>query len=156
MRTTGWFVNGIDGRHVLLGLIAFFGVMLVANSLLVYYALDTFSGGDRPDPYRAGLRYNDTIAAAERQAALGWQSDVAYDDDRGRLSLRFVIRQTRRSGASILKAPSAARRQTGKTAPSPSRRLPKACTPPTLSLRQGTGCSPRPRAPCKTATPSTA
>jgi nitrogen fixation protein FixH len=90
MRTEGRFVNGIEGRHVLLGLVVFFGVMLVANSLLVYYALDTFSGGARPDPYRAGLHYNDTIAAAERQAALGWQTDLAYDDARGRLSLRFM------------------------------------------------------------------
>ncbi|MEZ5827664.1 MAG: hypothetical protein R3D01_04450 [Hyphomicrobiales bacterium] len=54
MRTEQWFANGINGRHVLLGLIVFFGVMLLANSLLVYYALDTFSGGDRPDPYRSG------------------------------------------------------------------------------------------------------
>lgn len=90
MRTEGWFANGIEGRHVLMGLIVFFGVMLAANSMLVYYAIDTFSGGDRPDPYRSGLRYNETIAAAERQAALGWQAEVAYDDRSGRLSLRFL------------------------------------------------------------------
>ena len=78
MSTDGWFANGLAGRHVLMGLIVFFGVMLFANSMLVYYALDTFSGGDRPDPYRAGLNYNETIAAAERQEALGL-------DDRSRL-----------------------------------------------------------------------
>ncbi len=82
----GWFANGIEGRHVLMGLIVFFGVMLAANSALVYYALDTFSGGDRPDPYRSGLNYNQTIEAAERQAALGWQTEIAYDDSQGRLT----------------------------------------------------------------------
>ena len=86
----GWFANGIEGRHVLMGLVAFFGVMFVANGLLVYYALGTFSGGDRPDPYRSGLNYNETIAAAERQAALGWQADVAYDTGAQRVTLRFV------------------------------------------------------------------
>ncbi|HUU25368.1 MAG TPA: FixH family protein [Methyloceanibacter sp.] len=88
--TQGWFANGIEGRHVLLGLIVFFGVMLAANSALVYYALETFSGGDRPDPYRSGLNYNDTIEAAKRQAALGWQGDIAYDDRQGQLTLSVV------------------------------------------------------------------
>jgi nitrogen fixation protein FixH len=90
MRTEGWFANGIEGRHVLMGLIAFFGVMFVANGLLVYYALGTFSGGDRPDPYRSGLNYNETIAAAERQASLGWQAEVAYDARVERITLRFL------------------------------------------------------------------
>lgn len=85
-----WFANGIEGRHVLMGLVAFFGVMFVANGLLVYYALGTFSGGDRPDPYRSGLTYNETIAAGERQAALGWQSEIAYDPAAARLTLRFA------------------------------------------------------------------
>lgn len=86
----GWFANGIEGRHVLMGLIVFFGVMFVANGLLVYYALGTFSGGDRPDPYRSGLNYNETIAEAERQAALGWRTDFAYDASAERLTLRFA------------------------------------------------------------------
>ena len=90
MKTDGWFANGIEGRHVLMGLIVFFGVMLAANSALVYYAVDTFSGGDRPDPYRSGLRYNETIAAAARQTALGWQSEIAYDGKARRLTLHLL------------------------------------------------------------------
>lgn len=82
--------KGIEGRHVLMGLFAFFGVMLVANGFLVYYALGTFSGGERQDPYRSGLNYNQTIAEAERQAALGWNVQVDYEDAAGRLVLRFV------------------------------------------------------------------
>jgi nitrogen fixation protein FixH len=90
MKTDGRFANGIEGRHVLMGLIVFFGVMLAANSLLVYYAIDTFSGGDRPDPYRSGLDYNATIEAGKRQAALGWQTEIAYDDGLGRLTLSVL------------------------------------------------------------------
>ena len=90
MKNARWFPHGIEGRHVLMGLIVFFGVMFVANGLLVYYAIGTFSGGDRPDPYRSGLRYNETIEAAARQEALGWRTEIAYDDESGRLSLRFL------------------------------------------------------------------
>ena len=49
-----WFPKGIAGRHVLSALIAFFGVMFIANGFLVYYAVSTFSGGERPNPYRSG------------------------------------------------------------------------------------------------------
>jgi nitrogen fixation protein FixH len=76
----------IKGRHVLLGLIGFFGLMLVANGLFVYFALSTFAGTDS-DPYRRGLRYNETLAAAERQEELGWQGAASYDAKTGELTL---------------------------------------------------------------------
>jgi nitrogen fixation protein FixH len=82
--------KSIAGRHVLMGLIAFFGVMLIANAIFVYFAVATFSGGDTSDPYRKGLHYNDTLAEAERQAERGWQTEVDYDDKTGRLRLTFL------------------------------------------------------------------
>jgi len=90
MRKQGRAATGLSGRHVLIAFCAFFGVMLFANMWLVYFALETFSGGDRPDPYRSGLRYNETLAEADRQAALGWRTEVAYDDKRDRLTLSFL------------------------------------------------------------------
>ncbi len=86
MKTDGWFANGITGRHVLVSLVVFFGVMLIANGLFVYFALSTFTGSDS-DPYRRGLHYNDTIAAAERQTEKGWQSALSYDAAKRRLLL---------------------------------------------------------------------
>ena len=35
--------NGLQGRHVLLALIGFFGVMLVVNAIFTYYAIATLS-----------------------------------------------------------------------------------------------------------------
>ena len=35
--------RGVKGRHVLLGLVFFFGIMFVANGFLVYYAISTLS-----------------------------------------------------------------------------------------------------------------
>lgn len=90
MSTAARFPRTVTGRHVLLGLIAFFGVMFLANGLLVYYAVSTFSGGDRPDPYRSGLNYNETLAEDERQAALGWDARAGYDGKAQRLTLQFT------------------------------------------------------------------
>jgi nitrogen fixation protein FixH len=95
MKTGTRFANGIEGRHVLLSLLAFFGVMVAANAALVYYAVQTFSGGDRPDPYRSGLNYNETIAAEQRQAALGWHAELVHDDAGRRLTVQVVNAEKR-------------------------------------------------------------
>lgn len=84
------FPRTVTGRHVLLGLVIFFGAMFVANGILVYYAVSTFSGGDRPNPYRSGLNYNETIAEAERQAALGWSAHAEYDKGAGRVIVHYA------------------------------------------------------------------
>ena len=34
MSERAWRAKGIEGRHVLIGLVAFFGVMLVANGII--------------------------------------------------------------------------------------------------------------------------
>jgi nitrogen fixation protein FixH len=79
--------NGIQGRHVLAGLAGFFGLMLLANAIFVYFAVATFSGGDTSKPYQKGLRYNQTIAADARQAERAWQAEVGYSESSGMLQL---------------------------------------------------------------------
>jgi nitrogen fixation protein FixH len=79
----------IDGRHVLAGLIVFFAVMLLANAIFVYAALTTFGGVDTEDAYRKGLAYNATLEEASRQATLGWETSLAYDESRSLLSLEI-------------------------------------------------------------------
>jgi nitrogen fixation protein FixH len=80
--------EGLKGRHVLLALVAFFGVMLIANGIFVYYALATFGGGDTGSPYQKGLHYNDTIVEAERQGERGWRATLDYREGRFALLLR--------------------------------------------------------------------
>ena len=82
-----WLANGLRGRHVLMGFIAFFGVIFLANGIFLYYALATFGGGDTSDPYRKGLHYNAMLAEAARQDAQGWRADLAYDQGGKRLTL---------------------------------------------------------------------
>lgn len=73
-------IRPIDGRHVLFGLVAFFGVVFAVNAVFVVLATDTFSGLSTEDAYRKGLRYNETIAAYEAQQAAGWQYGVELAD----------------------------------------------------------------------------
>lgn len=82
--------TNIDGRHVLAGLVAFFAVMLLANAIFIYYALTTFGGIDTEDAYRKGLAYNATLETAGRQAALGWETSLAYDEGTSVLSLKVA------------------------------------------------------------------
>lgn len=69
----------LTGRHAFALILAFFGVIFVANGALVYYALQSWSGLTSSDAYREGIAYNRTLATAQRQVALGWRSRVSFD-----------------------------------------------------------------------------
>jgi nitrogen fixation protein FixH len=90
MTGEGWFTREIKGRHVLLVLSAFFGIMFIVNGIFVYFAIATFSGGDTSNPYQKGLHYNDELQADERQAERGWRTDVAYDGRAGQLRVSLL------------------------------------------------------------------
>ncbi len=81
--------NGVTGRHVLLWLSGFFGAMLVANGIFLYYALSTFNGLESPNAYNKGLRYNEAIAADLAQKKLGWRHNLSLLPGAG--GLRTVI-----------------------------------------------------------------
>ena len=64
--------QGLLGRHVLWIFLGFFATVFVVNGAMIYSAVSTYSGLVANEPYRKGLHYNERIAAAERQAHLGW------------------------------------------------------------------------------------
>lgn len=79
MRTTvavGAKAGGIRGGHVLAAMLAFFGVIIVADATLIYRALTTFGGVDNPDAYRQGVAYNQRIARDARQSRIGWRDEI--------------------------------------------------------------------------------
>lgn len=84
--------GGLSGRHVLYGMIGFFGVIFVVNGYFLYAALATHSGVVAQEPYRKGLAYNARIAAEERQLELGWADEVTVDRT-GRVALVLAQRQ---------------------------------------------------------------
>lgn len=77
--------RGLSGRHVLAAMLAFFGVIIVADATMIYKAVSTFGGIDNANAYRDGLAYNARIARENRQAALGWTETVELMSDPARL-----------------------------------------------------------------------
>jgi nitrogen fixation protein FixH len=83
----------ITGRHVLFGLLGFFGLVFAANGAFIFLALDSFSGLSTENAYQRGLDYNETLRAAETQRALGWRVAVtseALGAGRHRIAVDFL------------------------------------------------------------------
>ena len=70
--------SGLTGLHVLGLFIGFFLIVFAVNGVMIYKAASTFGGLDTDDAYRKGLDYNERIASAEAQAALGWSDRITY------------------------------------------------------------------------------
>jgi nitrogen fixation protein FixH len=75
----------LTGRTVLVAMLSFFAVIFAVNGVFLFLALSSNSGVVANEPYRKGLKYNERIAADERQVALGWTSEIALDAGNGRL-----------------------------------------------------------------------
>lgn len=72
----------LTGRHVLIILLSFFGVVLVANVIFVYVATSTFNKRESAGAYERGLHYNKLIEEEKAQNALGWTYKVAVPDNK--------------------------------------------------------------------------
>ena len=80
----------LKGRHVLFALIAFFGLIIAANSMFIYLAVTSYSGDVASNAYDRGLRYNDTLEARAAQKALNWRAGLGYDwQTDGQLDVRL-------------------------------------------------------------------
>lgn len=82
----------LTGRHVLLMLLAFFGVMLAVNAYFTVAAVKTFRGEDVKRSYRQGLDYNQTLQERAQQSELGWAiaaNTNVLADDRVEILLSF-------------------------------------------------------------------
>lgn len=63
----------LTGRHILLMLVAFFGVIIGVNAIFITKAVSSFTGEDVKGSYRQGLEYNKTLQSRAAQADLGWR-----------------------------------------------------------------------------------
>lgn len=66
----------ITGRHVLVAFLAFFGIVIAVNGLMVFLALDSWTGLTDRASYRTGLSWNRTLEQDAAQKALGWSVTV--------------------------------------------------------------------------------
>jgi nitrogen fixation protein FixH len=76
--------------------VAAMSLVVVVNVGMVYYALDTFPGQTSGDGFDVSNHYNQILAVAQRQAALGWNVQVAADD-----AGRAVVALTDRAGTPL-------------------------------------------------------
>jgi nitrogen fixation protein FixH len=65
------------GRKMLKVMLAFFGVILLANGAMTFFALSNFRGTVVDSGFVASQDFNATRAAAEAQAARGWGMAVS-------------------------------------------------------------------------------
>lgn len=64
----------ITGRHVLIAMIAFFGVIVAVNMTMAVFASRSWTGLEVKNSYVASQDYNAKLAVADRQRARGWKS----------------------------------------------------------------------------------
>jgi nitrogen fixation protein FixH len=79
LRTGGTITSGgtvkarpLTGRAVLVALLAFFGVVIGVNGVMIAFAIGTMPGLENEKPYQAGIAYNAEIEAARAQAGRRW------------------------------------------------------------------------------------
>jgi len=85
----------LKGAWPLWILAAFFGVIFIANGLLVYLGNASWSGLATEDAYEKGRLYNRDIAAGDRQRQLGWQGVATLD------GARLTLTLTAKTGAPV-------------------------------------------------------
>ena len=84
----------LTGKHVLIGMVSAFGVIIAVNLFMAYQAISTFPGVEAKNTYYASQNFE---AARQAQIALGWQVSETYQD--GRLSVRIIEAATGQPGA---------------------------------------------------------
>jgi len=73
----------LTGRHVLLMLLGFFGVLFAVNAVFVIAAVRSFPGETVSGAYSQGLAYNERLDARAAQRALGWRAELGLVERAG-------------------------------------------------------------------------
>lgn len=77
----------ITGKHVLFAMVAFFATVIGVNVVMMRLALSTHTGIVAENSFRKGVKYNEEIAASEKQAELGWRDDIRLASTGDKLSI---------------------------------------------------------------------
>lgn len=66
----------LTGKHVLMWVLGFFGVMFIANGFFVYYANTSWPGVEVESSYKEGQIYDQKLAEAREQQERAWHVDA--------------------------------------------------------------------------------
>lgn len=89
----------LTGRHVLIWLVCFFGVVFAVNFTMMHYAVSTFSGMEDDSPYKNGLAYNTDLDAGRRQNERGWAVDATIERQPG--GTRVIVSAADAAGTAL-------------------------------------------------------
>lgn len=64
------------GRHMLMIMVSFFGIVIAVNFFMAYSATHTFAGLVVENSYVESQHFNEKLDAMRRQATLGWTVNV--------------------------------------------------------------------------------
>ena len=81
----------IRGVHVLVGMLAFFGIVIAINVAFAIAAVGSFPGEDVRRSYLQGLNYNAVLAERRDQAAAGWQARASLIETESGPAVRVVL-----------------------------------------------------------------
>ncbi|GGB02011.1 cytochrome oxidase [Brucella endophytica] len=76
------------GRHMLITMLSFFGVVITVNVTMAIYANTSWTGLVVKNTYVASQQFNEKAAIGRAQSALGWQGALTYGG--GKLSYRLA------------------------------------------------------------------
>ncbi len=80
--------TGFTGRHMLLTMLGFFGVIIGVNVTMAVFARSSWTGLVVENTYVASQQFNTKIAETRAQAALGWKGAFALREHRASYTLR--------------------------------------------------------------------
>ncbi|VAV93387.1 hypothetical protein MNBD_ALPHA08-578 [hydrothermal vent metagenome] len=69
-------VKEFTGKHMLVGMLMFFGVIITANMTMAWFAVSTWSGLVAKNGYVESINFKAKQEAVDRQTLLGWKSKV--------------------------------------------------------------------------------
>ncbi len=75
------------GRHMLAIMLCFFGVIIAVNVTMAVFARTSWTGFVVRNSYVASQEFNDKVAAARAQQALGWSATLDVSDRVASLTL---------------------------------------------------------------------
>src|SRR3954467_15429207 len=94
----------LTGRKVLFMLVAFFGLVIGVNMIMMKLAIQTLPGTEVDSAYSASLAYESEIAAAHDQNARNWKVDAHIGrDSRGGATVQVEARDNNGTPMSGLK-----------------------------------------------------
>eukprot|EP01031_Cornospumella_fuschlensis_P009420 gene9420-11568_t len=90
----------LTGRHVLVMILSFFGIIIGVNIVMARFAVTTFGGLETASSYKAGLAFKGEEIAAAAQSARDWTVSVAVTS-LGENARTFTMQAQDASGAPL-------------------------------------------------------